>query len=44
LVYELQGNAERNVFTIYNGSNWGLAGRAVEARMVVPRAAPHGRP
>jgi hypothetical protein len=40
LVYELEGNAERNVFTIYNGANWGLAGREVEARIVAAQGSP----
>jgi hypothetical protein len=35
LVHELQDNSNRNVFTIYNGPNWGLATAAVEDRLVV---------
>src|SRR5205807_247922 len=40
LVRELQDNAERDIFTIYNGSNWGLAGRELQQVVVVADGSP----
>lgn len=40
VVYELQANAERNDFTIYNGADWGLAGRDVHSRLTVAEGSP----